>query len=42
VKKGVLTVRDNEHNVVDTVGDEIAHRMLPILGKTWETLGKFG
>lgn len=34
MEKGVLTVRDNEHNVADTVGgDEVARRTLPSLGK---------
>jgi len=34
VEKGVLTVRDNEHSVVDTVGgDEVACRKLPSLEK---------
>ena len=34
MKKGVLTVRDNEHRVVDTVGDdEVACRKLPSLEK---------
>jgi hypothetical protein len=37
VKKGVLTVRDNEHNVTDTMrGDEVMRQMLPSLGNAWE------
>jgi hypothetical protein len=33
VKKGVLTVRDNEHNVLDSVGDnEVMCQRLPSLG----------
>jgi hypothetical protein len=33
VKKGVLTVRDNEHNVADTVGgNKVAYQTLPSLG----------
>jgi len=37
VKKGVLTVRDNEHNVADTMGgNEVMCRMLPSLGNVWE------
>jgi hypothetical protein len=33
VKNSVLTVRDNEHNVADTVGgNEVACRRLPSLG----------
>ena len=34
MEKGVLTVRDNEHSVVDTVGgNEVACRKLPGLEK---------
>ena len=34
MEKGVLTVRDNKHNVVDTVGgDEVARRKLPSVEK---------
>jgi hypothetical protein len=37
VENGVLTVRDNEHNVLDTVGgNEVALRKLPSLGNTRE------
>jgi hypothetical protein len=37
VRNGVLTVRDNEHNVADTVGgNEVAHWKLPSLGNAWE------
>ena len=37
MKKGVLTVRDNEHNVLDSVGDnEVMCQRLPSLGNVWE------
>jgi hypothetical protein len=37
VRNGVLTVRDNEHNVADTVGgNEVVCRKLPSLGNAWE------
>jgi hypothetical protein len=40
VKKGVLTVRDNEHNVADTVGgNEVTCWKLPSLGNTRENPG---
>jgi hypothetical protein len=44
VKKGVLTVRDNEHSMVDTVGgDEVARRRLPrgtCAGRTLRSRGQ--
>jgi hypothetical protein len=37
VRNGVLTVRDNEHNVADTVGgNEVVRRKLPSLGNARE------
>ena len=40
MKKGVLTVRDNEHNVADTVGgNEATCWKLPSLGNVWENPG---
>ena len=40
MKNSVLTVRDNEHNVADTVGgNEVARRRLPSLGNAQENPG---
>ena len=40
MKKGVLTVRDSEHNVDDSVGgDEAVRRTLPSLRNAWENPG---
>ena len=38
MENGVLTVRDNKHNVLDSMGDnEVACQLLPSLGNAWET-----
>jgi len=38
VENGVLTARDNEHNVLDSMGDnEVAYWLLLNLGNVWET-----
>ena len=39
MENSVLTVRDNELNVLDSVGDnEVACWLLPNLGNVWETI----